>query len=184
MSFGVVSPLPRVVGPESAEIGGAYIPKGVWMPYLLTLWRSCWYRSAQTTVSMTATFLHNDPEMFPSPSEFRPERWLQPNSRELENYLVTFSKGPRSCLGVKSDLQLQFWGTWLMQPSQFGLVWDVSHTGQYLSEARHGDTQYNVRLACTFTLRFFQTQFRYPVSTISNIRLIFCRLLLAGIFTP
>lgn len=29
MSHGVVSPLPRVVGPESAEIGGIIVPAGV-----------------------------------------------------------------------------------------------------------------------------------------------------------
>jgi len=31
---------------------------------------------------------------------FIPERWLQPDSRELENYFVPFSKGPRNCLGI------------------------------------------------------------------------------------
>jgi len=32
---------------------------------------------------------------------FSPERWLQPNSRELDNYLVAFSRGPRICIGMQ-----------------------------------------------------------------------------------
>ena len=33
--------------------------------------------------------------------EFKPERWLGANGRELEQYLVSFSKGPRACIGQK-----------------------------------------------------------------------------------
>jgi len=29
MAYGVVSPLPRIVGPSSAEIAGVHIPAGV-----------------------------------------------------------------------------------------------------------------------------------------------------------
>jgi hypothetical protein len=32
---------------------------------------------------------------------FSSERWLQPSSRQLEEYLIPFSKGPRACLGSK-----------------------------------------------------------------------------------
>jgi len=81
MAYGVVSPLPRIVGPSSAEIAGVHIPAG-------------------TVVSIGTTFLHDNPDIFADPMSFSPERWLQPNSPELENYLVPFSKGPRSCLGI------------------------------------------------------------------------------------
>jgi cytochrome P450 len=41
-----------------------------------------------------------DPEIFKSPAEFRPERWLEPDAREkLEPYYIPFSRGPRSCVG-------------------------------------------------------------------------------------
>lgn len=46
--------------------------------------------------------MHRNPEIFPEPAVFDPERWLQENSHDLDKYLVAFSKGPRSCLGIKS----------------------------------------------------------------------------------
>ncbi|KAF9530327.1 cytochrome P450 [Crepidotus variabilis] len=81
MAHGVVTPLPRLVGPTVAEIAGELIPPG-------------------TVVSMGATILHRNPSIFPDPYRFDPERWLQPNSFDLEKYLVAFSKGPRGCLGI------------------------------------------------------------------------------------
>lgn len=50
---------------------------------------------------MGATIVHRNPDIFPEPFVFSPERWLQEDSHELEKYLVAFSKGPRSCLGIK-----------------------------------------------------------------------------------
>ncbi|KIW64479.1 hypothetical protein PV04_09408 [Phialophora macrospora] len=55
---------------------------------------------AGTPVSMTAIFMHENPQHFPDPKAFRPDRWLNPESRtRLEKYLVNFSKGTRGCLG-------------------------------------------------------------------------------------
>lgn len=45
--------------------------------------------------------MHTNPDLFPDPMAFVPERWLHPESQKLENYLVPFSKGPRSCVGIK-----------------------------------------------------------------------------------
>ncbi|RDB18449.1 hypothetical protein Hypma_000256 [Hypsizygus marmoreus] len=92
MAHGVVTPLPRIVGPTDTEIYGTVIPAG-------------------TVVSMGATIVHRNPEIFPEPYKFSPERWLQKDSQDLEKYLVAFSKGPRSCLGVNlawSELYLIF----------------------------------------------------------------------------
>lgn len=63
-------------------------------------------------MSMTSIFMHMNPEIFPRPREFEPERWLDscsssPSSpsaddgakKLLSNYLVNFSKGTRGCLG-------------------------------------------------------------------------------------
>ncbi len=47
---------------------------------------------------MTSTLMHLNPAIFPSPHEFRPERWL--NDPRLDRYLVPFSKGSRQCLGI------------------------------------------------------------------------------------
>lgn len=68
-----------------------------------------------TPMSMTSIFMHMNPEIFPRPKEFEPERWLDDNSpsspsdgsssaddgakKHLSNYLVNFSKGTRGCLG-------------------------------------------------------------------------------------
>lgn len=63
-----------------------------------------------TPMSMTSIFMHENPEIFPRPKEFEPERWLDHSSssssdddgakkQHLSNYLVNFSKGTRGCLG-------------------------------------------------------------------------------------
>ncbi|KAJ7577966.1 cytochrome P450 [Mycena floridula] len=81
MSSGVVYPLPRIVKPTDTMIGGFLVPFG-------------------TSVSSGITFVHNNPQLFPEPHKFIPERWLGLKSTDLDNYLVPFSKGPRSCLGI------------------------------------------------------------------------------------
>lgn len=50
-------------------------------------------------VSCGSTFVHYNSELFPEPYKFRPERWLE--NPKLENWLVAFSRGPRSCPGIK-----------------------------------------------------------------------------------
>lgn len=58
-----------------------------------------------TKVSMTIVDVHHDESIFPDSFRFAPERWLQepkaPDGRPLEQYLVTFGKGTRICLGLK-----------------------------------------------------------------------------------
>lgn len=73
--------LPRVVPPSGAVIAGVRIPGG-------------------TVVSQSPLFVHFSEQIFPRPHEFLPDRWLQPGSKALDNCLVAFSKGPRSCLGI------------------------------------------------------------------------------------
>jgi len=44
--------------------------------------------------------IHRDPRYFPDPQEFRPERWLGENIRELPKYAyLPFGGGPRVCIG-------------------------------------------------------------------------------------
>jgi cytochrome P450 len=60
-----------------------------------------WEIPPGTPVSMTSLLMHENPGIFPEPHEFRPDRWLQANSKErLDRYLVPFSKGTRACLGI------------------------------------------------------------------------------------
>ncbi|TVY83002.1 Cyrochrome P450 monooxygenase, partial [Lachnellula suecica] len=53
---------------------------------------------AGTTISMTPLLIHENERIFPDATTFKPERWLK--SDNLQRYLVTFSRGSRSCLGI------------------------------------------------------------------------------------
>ncbi|OAP62024.1 hypothetical protein AYL99_04227 [Fonsecaea erecta] len=92
MALGVPGRIPRVVPEGGVVLCGQMIPAG-------------------TPVSSTAYGYHYDPVFFPEPHTFRPERWLGANARELESQLISFSRGPRSCLGINlahAELYLTF----------------------------------------------------------------------------
>lgn len=103
LSFGVISRLPRMLPPSTDEkliYKGWEIPKGV-------------------AFSMSGYYVHTDPDIFPEPMQFIPDRWLipadynQPSTGDndsstskwkfnitLKRFLVTFSKGQRACIGM------------------------------------------------------------------------------------
>jgi cytochrome P450 len=81
MSPGACSPLLRVVPDCGATISGEGIPAG-------------------TVVGMASTLVHLSAKIFMDPDTFNPERWLGDGAKGLEQWLVAFSKGPRSCLGL------------------------------------------------------------------------------------
>lgn len=83
LSNGISTRLARVAPDRSIYFRDWEIPKG-------------------TPVGMTSTLIHQNPDLFPQPLEFIPERWLEPHERQrLERYLVPFSKGSRQCAGIK-----------------------------------------------------------------------------------
>lgn len=62
---------------------------------------------------MTQMFIMQDPDIFPRPKEFIPQRWLGPDNRGdrfkdtdfpepcfAKKFLVPFSRGSRACLGM------------------------------------------------------------------------------------
>ena len=57
---------------------------------------------AGTPVSMSVYHMHNNPDIFPDPHLFKPERWLpiETEGRRLQKYLVAFGRGSRACLGT------------------------------------------------------------------------------------
>lgn len=59
-----------------------------------------WIIPRGTPVGMSAFFMHNNPQIFPNPHQFLPERWLQPSDFRLSKYLVPFTKGSRQCVGL------------------------------------------------------------------------------------
>ncbi|KAE8409546.1 cytochrome P450 [Aspergillus pseudonomiae] len=55
---------------------------------------------AGTVISISAYTMHYSEELWgPDARTFNPERWLQPESKNLDQYLCTFSKGARMCIG-------------------------------------------------------------------------------------
>ncbi|EXJ65821.1 uncharacterized protein A1O5_11062 [Cladophialophora psammophila CBS 110553] len=81
MSMGVPGRMGRVVPEGGAVLCQQQIPAGV-------------------GITSVCYCYHYDPAHFPSPNEFRPDRWLGPDSQQLENRLIAFSRGPRSCIGI------------------------------------------------------------------------------------
>ncbi|EPS25624.1 hypothetical protein PDE_00558 [Penicillium oxalicum 114-2] len=60
-----------------------------------------WVIPPGVPVGMTSLLLHNNPDIFPNPEKFDPERWMNPTERHrLEKYLLAFSKGSRQCIGI------------------------------------------------------------------------------------
>lgn len=51
---------------------------------------------------MTPYFVLTDLTIFPEPTEFRPERWIEAAAQggRLDKYLVSFGRGSRSCVGI------------------------------------------------------------------------------------
>ena len=50
---------------------------------------------------MHGHFMHTDPEIYPDPLQFRPDRWLGDIDPRMNRNLVPFTKGSRDCLGKK-----------------------------------------------------------------------------------
>ncbi|KAK7888077.1 hypothetical protein LTR67_008954 [Exophiala xenobiotica] len=72
--------LPRVTPPEGMMIAGEWI-------------------AGNTTVSVPTYSLHHDPEYFPDPWTYKPERWLEDNAADLQQVFLPFSAGGRGCIG-------------------------------------------------------------------------------------
>lgn len=55
----------------------------------------------QTIVSMQCYTTHRDPEAFPNPDTFMPERWLCDGgaTEAMKTLFLPFSRGTRACLG-------------------------------------------------------------------------------------
>ncbi|OLN80972.1 Trichodiene oxygenase 7 [Colletotrichum chlorophyti] len=82
LSYGVTTRLPRVAH-QDIQYRGYTIPAG-------------------TPVSETPYFVLMHPSVFPEPRAFRPERWIEAGKKgkRLDQYLVSFGKGSRQCLGI------------------------------------------------------------------------------------
>jgi len=46
--------------------------------------------------------MHQDPEYFPEPTRFNPDRWLNlKEARRMEKAFIPFGKGTRACVGMQ-----------------------------------------------------------------------------------
>ncbi|KAH6622420.1 trichodiene oxygenase [Boeremia exigua] len=83
LSYGPLTRLPRVFVEETLQYGKYSIPPG-------------------TPISQSTYFVHNNPEIFTDPLKFKPERWVEAAEKgfPLNNYLTSFTKGSRQCLGI------------------------------------------------------------------------------------
>jgi len=57
------------------------------------------YIPGGVSVSMSALVVHNDPNIFPEPQKYIPERWLGEDGKKLQPYFLAFSAGARGCIG-------------------------------------------------------------------------------------
>ncbi|KAL4874475.1 cytochrome P450 [Aspergillus karnatakaensis] len=55
-----------------------------------------------TPISQSIYFVSMDPDIFPDPETFNPDRWIDAAANEvnLHKHLVTFTQGSRQCLGI------------------------------------------------------------------------------------
>ena len=57
-----------------------------------------------TVISMTATDMHYNTDVFPEPDQYRPERWIRslPEAKaKMQQCFVPFGKGTRGCIGIE-----------------------------------------------------------------------------------
>lgn len=75
--------------------GGVTLPDGRFIP-------------AGTRIGMAIYHIHYNENIFKEPRKFDPDRWMKPAS-EIEQqlkFMVAFSRGSRSCLGIKYVIDL------------------------------------------------------------------------------
>ena len=80
LSYGVMHRLPRISPDVAIQYKRYTIPPGI-------------------PVGMSNYFMHTDPDVFPDPLEFRPERWLGTVTPAMLHNYVPFGRGSRNCLG-------------------------------------------------------------------------------------
>ncbi|KAI1177038.1 cytochrome P450 [Nemania sp. FL0916] len=80
VDFGVMTRLPRISPDSPLQYKQYTIPAGV-------------------PVGMSSYLMHTDPEVFPKPLDFEPERWLGTINPKMNRNFVPFSRGSRMCLG-------------------------------------------------------------------------------------
>lgn len=90
MGMSTPTRIPRTVPESGWSFAGYHLPKG-------------------TVVGCQPHTLHFNPAVFPDPFAFKPERWLDGASAEMQRDWIPFSLGARACLArnlAQVELQL------------------------------------------------------------------------------
>ncbi|KAL1768486.1 cytochrome P450 3A31, partial [Sigmodon hispidus] len=83
--YPIVNRLERVCK-QDVEIDGVFVPKG-------------------SVVMVPVYALHQDPQYWPEPEEFHPERFSKENKGNISPYVyLPFGNGPRNCIGMRFAL--------------------------------------------------------------------------------
>ncbi|KAL8964925.1 MAG: hypothetical protein Q9183_004138 [Haloplaca sp. 2 TL-2023] len=90
--------LPRVVPSSGLTWAGHYLPPAASPSLILIPKPPRANIFSQTPVSIAIRTVHDNPDLFPDPASFSPERWL--GNQDLDHWLVVFGKGSRSCIGL------------------------------------------------------------------------------------
>jgi cytochrome P450 len=93
LSYGVSSRTARIPTEENLLYRGEWNKKSV--EYVIP---------KGFAIGMSTVVTHHDERAFPDSYTFAPERWLDENNnrrKEVERSMLAFSKGSRSCLGMK-----------------------------------------------------------------------------------
>ncbi|RPA87463.1 cytochrome P450 [Ascobolus immersus RN42] len=81
ITHSIAGPLQRVI-PEGASVLNKPLPKGY-------------------CVETDIYSIVRNPKLFPNPHKFDPERWMGPDSKGLDKYLLVFGTGTRACGGIE-----------------------------------------------------------------------------------
>ena len=79
-AHGVSSRQPRIATEETLKYREYTIPNG-------------------TALMESSYLIHTNPDIFPEPFAFRPERWIE--NPKLTKYQFAFGRGGKMCLGMK-----------------------------------------------------------------------------------
>ena len=81
--------MPLVPGrlPRTVPKGGLYVPAS-----------DCTIPEG-AVVGMSHMAIHMNPEIFPRPTNFEPERWIGDAGKESNKWYLAFSKGRTDCIG-------------------------------------------------------------------------------------